>query len=581
MRGSVMGKVSSMVVLVAAVLGLVFAAFSTYDFVAHLDRQVHGIHCSFLPGITATDATGASGCHTTMMSPYSSVFRDSVWGGIPVSLPGMGVFAFLSACALWLLLRGGYDDRRSTGFLLAATGVPLTTSAVMAYLAFVTLDAACKLCIGIYGASLVCFVAALFAYFGARPREAMDADTTVPDGPPTSALEHPHENRRRPPAGSPVPRAAGLSGVRAWLAGAVAFGAFVFVPVIGYAATVPDFTRFVGSCGSLAQPDDANGVLVPIGPQGRDVPVVEVMDPLCPACRAFEQRFAAHPAAGEVRRSLLLFPLDDSCNWMVDHAYHPGACAISEAILCAGDRADDVMAWAFAEQEAILAASRIDAAAAGRLAVARFPDLEDCIGSPAAAARLNLALRWAVENQLPVLTPQVYVAGTRMCDADTDLGMDFVLERLVKNAPRSTAPRRVAVPIAPGQAGPGRSPAPRPTTGGGPSTDGVVPGAPGLAPNAAPNAGPNAGPNVAPNAAPNAASNDVQPPPAGETVIPAGELAPRAGGSAGTPGVEAIAPSDPPAGVSPPAPSAPPTAVSPPPGPPSGPEAIPPSEVSP
>ena len=40
--------------------------------------------------------------------------------------------------------------------------------------------------------------------------------------------------------------------------------------------------------------------------------------------------------------------------------------------------------------------------------------------------------RWAVKNQLPVMTPQAYVDGTRVCDADTDLGLDYVLARLLE-----------------------------------------------------------------------------------------------------------------------------------------------------
>ena len=61
----------------------------------------------------------------------------------------------------------------------------------------------------------------------------------------------------------------------------------------------------------------------------------------------------------------------------------------------------------------------------------RFGALSECIGSPRAQARVNQSLRWAVQNQLPVLTPQVYVGQTRLCDADTDLGMDYALTRLV------------------------------------------------------------------------------------------------------------------------------------------------------
>ena len=90
----------TVIVALAALAGLFFAAFSTYDFVQHLDRQVHGIHCSFIPGLEEADASGSTGCHVTLMSPYSSVLRASIWGGLPISLPAMGVFAFLLFYAL-------------------------------------------------------------------------------------------------------------------------------------------------------------------------------------------------------------------------------------------------------------------------------------------------------------------------------------------------------------------------------------------------------------------------------------------------------------------------------------------------
>ena len=34
----------------------------------------------------------------------------------------------------------------------------------------------------------------------------------------------------------------------------------------------------------------------------------------------------------------------------------------------------------------------------------------------------------------PVLTPQLYVNNTRLCDADTDLGLDYMLSRLIERA---------------------------------------------------------------------------------------------------------------------------------------------------
>src|SRR5689334_14979109 len=90
------------VVTVGAVVGVLFAGVSTYDFVQHLDRQIHSIHCSFIPGGNAS--LGASGCQTAMMSPYSSVLRESVWGGVPISLAAMSVFAFIAFFALDLML---------------------------------------------------------------------------------------------------------------------------------------------------------------------------------------------------------------------------------------------------------------------------------------------------------------------------------------------------------------------------------------------------------------------------------------------------------------------------------------------
>ncbi len=59
------------VALVGATLGFIFACVSTSDFMQHLDRQVHAIHCSFIPG--AGKEMGDSGCRTVMMSPVQLV----------------------------------------------------------------------------------------------------------------------------------------------------------------------------------------------------------------------------------------------------------------------------------------------------------------------------------------------------------------------------------------------------------------------------------------------------------------------------------------------------------------------------
>jgi uncharacterized membrane protein len=386
--------------LFAALAGFTFAAVSTYDFTAHLDRQVHGIHCSFFPGLGPAE-TANTGCHVTLMSPYSSVMRTSVWGGIPISLPAMSVFAFLAFWAVWLALRGRDRDPNATLFTLAAVSLPAFMSAIMAFISLSTLHAACKLCIGIYLSSATAFVAGLLLWMQAR---------ATPQRPMTTPVSF------------------GVLGL--------AFGLgvlFVALPVTTYAISAPDFEHFVGSCGQLQHRDEQ--VLVPIGPQGRPTNMIEVLDPLCPSCRGFETRFSGLEVESQISRKALLFPLDNTCNWMIGDAIHPGACAISEAMLCAKDRADQVLAWAFENQEAIVTAARSDAkTGAARMVAAKFPDLAACVGSAPARAKLNLSLRSAVKNRLQVLTPQVFIEGLRLCDEDTDLGLDYALPRLIERA---------------------------------------------------------------------------------------------------------------------------------------------------
>lgn len=388
---------------VAALAGFAFASVSTYDFTAHLDRQVHGIHCSFFPGLSAAES-GNTGCHVTLMSPYSSVMRSSVWGGIPISLPAMSVFSFLAFWAAWLGLRQRERDPGATSFTLAATALPAAASIVMAYISWVELGAACKLCIGIYLSSATSFVAALLLWLGARRSTMMEAPRTE--------------------------ESMGLPGL------VLAFGVgvlFVVLPVSTYAMSAPDFERYIGRCGELAQPENPPP-LVALGMQNRALSMIEVLDPLCPSCRGFEERYSRIDKQLGLNRQALLFPLDNACNWMIGDSIHPGACAISETMLCAGERAEQVLGWSFQNQEAIMEATRHDPKAAARMASEQFPDLARCIGSAAIRAKLNLVLRYAVKNRLQVLTPQVFVEGFRLCDEDTDLGLDFALPRLVEYA---------------------------------------------------------------------------------------------------------------------------------------------------
>ena len=456
-------------VLAGALVGLLFAGVSTYDFTQHLDRQVHSVHCSFIPGIGRE--LGGSGCQAAMLSTYSSLLRDSVWGGIPISLPAMAVFAFLLFLAADITLARRQADPRATGLLALAAGVPALTSVVMATISIVELGTVCKLCVGIYVASAACLTGALVTW-----RRAVGDPGAAP-APPPRAAERPDEPAftgvaavSAPPSPPPPTRQAVARVSNQYLAAMIAAGiAFVAIPVVLYGALAPDHRGFVGTCEALPAPDDTYGVMVPLGRAAPDaVPAIEILDPLCPACRAFEDRLDASGLRDELARRALLFPLDSTCNWMVDEPIHPGACAISEAVLCAGDRAGEVLAWAFAEQDAIRKAAEADGGAAARMAGARFPELAGCIGSPGVRSKLNKSLRWAVTNRISVLTPQLYIGGVKLCDEDVDLGLDYMLGAMIDRyrsgglVATGTAEQPVAAPAPEPEPEPDPEPEPEP-----------------------------------------------------------------------------------------------------------------------
>src|SRR5439155_23617905 len=136
--------------------------------------------------------------------------------------------------------------------------------------------------------------------------------------------------------------------------------AFVVIPVLLYLALAPDNSKFIGTCDALVKPDDSYGVMVNVARHQGAAPTLEILDPLCPACKAFEQRLDASGMGDRLDRRAILFPLDNSCNWMITETTHPGACTISEAVLCAGDRAPQVIEWAFEVHDQIRAEAEND-----------------------------------------------------------------------------------------------------------------------------------------------------------------------------------------------------------------------------
>lgn len=377
---------------VASLAGAVFSAVSTRDFISHLDRQVHSIHCSFIPGAGAQ--LGESGCRTVMLSPYSSLFRTSMWGGLPISLLAFAVFAYLVYRSAELAVRDRVT-KKDTPFLIAATLLPVGMSAIYGYISAVAIDAVCKLCVGVYVSSGLALVLAIAAHVKARQGE--------------------HHDR-------PMAR------YGRWFGEGVAYVA-VLAGLYVLFAPVP--AKSAEGCGTLVKTDDPNGIILPLGGVTSGAPAIAVLDPLCPACKGFDERLDASGLVGELNLRAVLFPLDSSCNWMVKTSMHPGACAVSEAMLCDREAAPQILEWAFLNQELLRKEADGNEAAVRSRITAQFPKVKGCLGTATIKNKLNKSLRWAVANALPVLTPQLFIGDKRVCDEDTDLGLEYTVTKML------------------------------------------------------------------------------------------------------------------------------------------------------
>lgn len=383
------------VVLIGALAGAIFAGLSTSDFINHLDRQVHSIHCSFIPGAAAE--IGESGCRTVMLSPYSSLFRESMWGGMPISLLAFAVFAYLVMRAGQLAFATKLTKRETT-FLLAAVMLPVSMSVIYGYVAAVKVGAVCKLCVGVYLSSGAMLVGAI----GAHMKSGAD-------------------DAREPP----------MSTWAKWFAEGVLFVALISGAYVMFA---PVSKKSEQGCGTLAKKEDTAQVFIPMG-KGKGTPAIAVLDPLCPACRGFDQRLQASDLYRRLDVDVVLFPLDSACNWMVKDALHPGACAVSEAMLCDKDDAEAILEWAFTNQAELRDEAKADESKLRRRIEQQFPKVKGCLGGTAVKNKLNKSLRWAVANALPVLTPQLFIGDKRVCDEDTDLGLEYTISTMLDGSP--------------------------------------------------------------------------------------------------------------------------------------------------
>jgi uncharacterized membrane protein len=383
----------------ASLLGLVFAAYSSVDYAAHLDRRLHDVHCSLVPGLT-TGADEENPCRAAMYSAYSALFRGSYWGGIPIALFALGAFSFFLGFSVYLLAAGPRASRKSLAFF-GVTGVtPFAVSVVMFFISVTKIGSLCKTCVGIYLSSSMLLAAALLAWRAARP----------------SATET-------------TPRPAGKWGPP--VLAALALGVSTTVPALVYAAAVPDERPFLSSCGKLDKPVEPHNALLRMNTPRSVRPAILFEDPLCPTCRAFHQRLIDEGAYDRLDVHLALFPLDSACNWMLGTPLHPGACTLSKAVVCGGDQARQVLEWAYEKQEDLVKVAKAGDAELRRVIGKRWGTaVLTCLDSAATKQKLNQQLHFAADNAIPVSTPQMYLGDRKVCDEDTDLGLRYTLTEL-------------------------------------------------------------------------------------------------------------------------------------------------------
>lgn len=393
-------RVPAAIALVGSLVGLVFASYSTFDYSAHLDRRLHDVHCSFIPGAAAS--ADAEACRAAMYSPYAALMRQDYWGGIPISLFALGAFTFFAGFSLYLLLAGGRAPKKAVAFFAAVSVTPLLVSLMMFTISLTQLGSLCKTCVGIYISSFILALGGLLGLTTLKPAGA-------------------------PPAASGRPMISALFPV-AWLA---ALGVITLMPAVVYAGTVPDHTPFLAKCGVLEQaPKEIDGLLH-FRTERSVQPALLFEDPLCPTCKAFHQRVKAEGIWERLDVQLALFPLDNECNWMLDTPLHPGACTVSKAVLCGKDQALAVLEWAYDQQEYLARSGKAgEPVVRGAIQQKWGPEMIKCIDDTRTKARLNRHLQLAVDNSIPVSTPQMYLGKQRVCDEDTDIGLVFTLGKL-------------------------------------------------------------------------------------------------------------------------------------------------------
>jgi len=334
-------------------------------------------------------------CGVLWDAPFASGVH--AWTGIPVA--GWGLVWGLAALALPLqLLRGIAEGRPQPGLLAAIRLVAAGGALGVFVLASVALSAR-VFCAGCFASYVIVLGYAGIALFDWRPHGLPEIGRGI--GLATAAVLAAFLLLLYP-------------GMRTSRGGAD--------PTVAAAASSGELDAFLDSLEPAVRQQLSDSLeifrrspqLTPAPPSaGPVLAIVDFTDVLCPACAdlhgTLEQlRRIAEPGAISIES--LQFPLDASCNALVERGGEPVRCDAALARICLAGRpgAAEYDAALFAEQETL------DSARVRSLAAAHIPagELEACLADPATRRALeeqvDLARRYDIEG-----TPLVVVNGRR------------------------------------------------------------------------------------------------------------------------------------------------------------------------
>lgn len=282
----------TMTVIFLCLLGIgVSIELTRIHIFVHTDSTYHSI-CAMSEGVN---------CETVAISPYS------IFGGLPVSIWGIGGYAIMCLLALSALSRKRLHLTWPWGFLAVLASLFAAISAALAFISITRIDSICLFCTASYSINAMLLVLCIIVV---KRLQLPVLQLLVRD---INAL------LSRPRLSVPL----GIAGI----------GTIVLLQ-----AFVPPYWESLGwtELPRLASGTDTAGHHW-IGASNPRLTIVEFSDYQCPHCRAAHKdiRLRAAQHADEIRVVHRHLPLDMACHPKLRRPFHARACLFAEAAECA------------------------------------------------------------------------------------------------------------------------------------------------------------------------------------------------------------------------------------------------------